>query len=196
MIALISYVSMHVLGLGLGVVAGTLTVFTLLLAGSWFGSFQEWRAHTRTIAAACILLLLLGSLHTVAMVALNHPAAPSGSVRGADWRELAGLIAFLPAAIIAGIVGSQLNPALMNKELSASWPFGFAVLLGIMLFIGLLLWRSRREQSPRVKSALFLAVFSAVLLVTLLAMIAEREMQEPSSSGLYGYLVVPVTFCR
>jgi hypothetical protein len=197
-IALLAYASMHVLGLGLGVVAGTLSVFGLLLAGIALGSFPEWRQHVGTIAAASIILLLLAGLHTMAMIALNNAAVPVGPQRVIDWRGLVGLIALSPVGISAGMLG-LLSPTLSDDVMSAAWPFGVAAVLSIILFIGALFWRNQRRPSPRFTSALFVAVFSAVLLVTLVAMIAMRAIEEPSSfPGLYGFIagaryVLPIT---
>ncbi|HEY4757152.1 MAG TPA: hypothetical protein VIH43_01230, partial [Chthoniobacterales bacterium] len=40
-------------------------------------------------------------------------------------------------------------------------------------------------------AALYLSLFSAVMLLTIVAMIFKREIQEPSASGLLGYLSAP-----
>jgi hypothetical protein len=190
LIALLSYASMHVLGLGLGVVAGTLAVLGLLSLGVFLGQFAEWRPHARVLGRAFVVLLLLGSVHTIAMISLNiADQSAGGAARAFEWRELVGLIALTPAAIIAGFSGAHLNSAFINELLSSAWPFGIAVLLAIVSFVGALFWRNKREPSPRIAAALLVAVFSAVLLFTLTAMIGKREMQEPSGTGLYGYLV-------
>ena len=187
-LVLIAYSSMHVLGLGLGVVAGTVAALGVILLGIKVGGFDEWRPHLRTVATAVLVLVLVGGLHTIAMIALNNAAAPPGGGRTIDWRELVGLFALTPVAIGAGLFGAQFKPLVMNELLSASWPFAVAILLSIAAFI-LILFAQNRRRRVAARAPLLVAVFSAVLFCTLIAMISVRELQEPTPSGLYGYLI-------
>jgi hypothetical protein len=191
LIALIAYGSMHVLGLGLAVVTGTLAVFLLILIGALTGYFPDFKSHVRTLIAALIVLTILGSLHTVAMIALNNAPAHAGPNAGRppDWHEFVGLYILSPIAVFAGLFSAKLDLTLINSVLHSVWPIGAAVVLSIALFITALVKISR--QSSRRHAALYLSLFSAVMLLTIVAMIFKREIQEPSATGLWGYLSAP-----
>ena len=61
-------------------------------------------------------------------------------------------------------------------------------MFGIGLFITAL-FKTSRQSKPR-RAALYLSLFSTVMLFTIIAMIWMREMQEPSAT-LLGYLSAP-----
>ena len=187
LIALTAYSSMHVLGLGLAVVTGTLAVFVLILIGTLTGYVPELKSHVRTLVATLIFLTVLGSLHTLAMILLNN--APAHAGHPPDWHEFVGLYALLPIAVFAGLFSAKLDLTLVDSLLHSVWPIGAAMLFSIGLFITVLAWTSR-QPGPR-RTALYLSLFSAVMLITIVAMISMREMQEPSPTGLFAYLVGP-----
>jgi hypothetical protein len=191
LIALLAYGSMHVLGLGLAVVTGTFAVFCLILLGTLTGSFCEFRPHVRTLAGTLAFLAILGSAHTCAMIMLNNVAANASTTvaHSADWHGLVGLFALLPVSIFGGVFGTRLDPRLINSVLHTAWPIGVAVVLAIGLFISVLFRRSQLVPCTQRSAALSLAMFSAVMLLTMVAMITMREIQEPTASGLYGYLI-------
>jgi hypothetical protein len=99
---------------------------------------------------------------------------------------------------VAGLVGARLDQGLIDGVLHSAWPVGAAILLTIGLFI-VVLARTSRQTSPSPRcAALYLSLFSAVMLITIVAMISMREIQEPNSDGLFGYLtasryVLPMT---
>ena len=111
LIALTAYGSMHVLGLGLAVVIGTVTVLSLILIGVMTGSFTEFKSHVPTLVATLIFLAVAGSLHTLAMIMLNNAPANAGlnAGRPPDWHQLVGLYALLPISIVAGLFGARLD---------------------------------------------------------------------------------------
>jgi len=191
LIALTAYSSMHVLGLGLAVVTGTLAVFALILIGTLTGYFPEFKSHVRTLVATLIFLTVLGSLHTLAMILLNNAPAHAGpnSPHPPDWHEFVGLYILLPIAVLAGLFSGKLDLTMVDSLLHSVWPIGAAMLFSIGLFITVLA-RTSRQPGPR-RTALYLSLFSAVMLITIVAMISMREMQEPSPTGLFGYLVAP-----
>lgn len=200
LIALTAYGSMHVLGLGLAVVTGTFAVFSLILIGALTGYFPDFKSHIRTLVAALIFLTVLGSLHTLAMIMLNNAPAHAGANAGhyPDWHEFVGLCILSPIAIFVGLFGGRLDPALIDSRLHSVWPIGASVLVGLGFFITVLA-RTSRQPGPR-RAAVYLSLFSAVMFVTIVAMISVREMQEPSTIGLFGYLtgpryVLPIAIC-
>jgi hypothetical protein len=99
---------------------------------------------------------------------------------------------------VAGLVGARLDQGLIDGVLHSAWPVGAAILLTIGLFIVVLAGTSRQTSpSPRC-AALYLSLFSAAMLITIVAMISMREIHEPNSDGLFGYLtasryVLPMT---
>ena len=117
---------MHVLGLGLAVVIGTLAVFFLILIGALTGYFPEFKSHVRTLLTILIVLTILGSLHTMAMIVLNNAPPHSGpnARHPADWHEFAGLYILLPIAVFAGLFCARLDLALMDSVLHSVWPLG------------------------------------------------------------------------
>src|SRR5205814_7986215 len=138
-----------------------------------------------------IFLAVAGSLHTLAMIALNNAPANAGLSAGRlpDWHQLVGLYALLPISIVAGLFGARLDNGLIDSVLHSAWPIGAAVVLSIGLFIIVLAKRSREIWSRARFAALCLASFSGVMLVTLVAMISMREIREPTGVGLFGYLI-------
>jgi len=200
LIALLAYGSMHVLGLGLAVVTGTFAVFCLILLPTLSGYFPEFRAHVTTLTRTLAFLAILGSAHTLAMITLNNASANTIATvaHSPDWHELVGLFALLPVSIFAELCGTRLDSRLIDSVLHTAWPIGVAVVLAIGLFIIVLFRGSQQVPCTRRSAALFLAMFSAVMLLTMVAMITLREIQEPTASGLYGYLigaryVLPIT---
>src|SRR5436190_4881160 len=101
LIALTAYGSMHILGLGLAVVTGTLAVFSLILIGAITGSLTEFKSHVPALVATLIFLAVAGFLHTFAMIVLNNaPVSPGlNAGRLPDWHQLVGLYALLPISI-------------------------------------------------------------------------------------------------
>ena len=200
LIVLTAYGSMHVLGLGLAVVAGTVAVLSLILIGALTGSFTEFKSHLPTLVATLIFLAVAGSLHTLAMIALNNAPANAGLNAGRlpDWHQLVGLYVLFPISIVAGLVGARLDQGLIDGILHSAWAVGAAGLSAIGLFIAVLAKTKRQTRpSPRC-AALFLSLFSAVMLITIVAMISTREIQEPNGGGLFVYLtasryVLPIT---
>ena len=200
LIALTAYGSMHVLGLGLAVVTGTVAVFSLILIGAVTGSFPEFKLQVRTLVATLIFLAVAGSAHALAMIVLNDAPANAGlnSGRLPDWHQLVGLYVLFPISIVAGLVGARLDQGLIDGILHSAWAVGAAGLSAIGLFIAVLAKTKRQTRpSPRC-AALFLSLFSAVMLITIVAMISTREMQEPNGGGLFVYLtasryVLPIT---
>jgi len=190
LIALLAYGSMHVLGLGLATVSGTFAVLFLILLGTRSGYFPEFRSHLRTLARTLAFLAILGSAHTLAMIILNNASANTVATvaRGPDWHGLVGLFALLPVSIFAGLFGTRLEPALIDSLLHTVWSIGIAVVLAFGLFVVLLARRNQQAPSSRRSAAICLSLFSLVMLITMVAMIATREIQEPTG-GLYGYLV-------
>ena len=191
LIALTAYGSMHVLGLGLAVVTGTLAVFSLILIGTLSGYFPQFKSHVRTLVATLIFLTVLGSLHTLAMIVLNNAPAHAGpnATHPPDWHEFVGLYILLPIAVFAGLFSAKVDLTLIDSLLHSVWPIGAAMLFSIGLFITVLA-RTSRQPGPR-RTALYLSLFSAVMLITIVAMISMREMQEPSPTRLFAYLVGP-----
>jgi hypothetical protein len=189
-IALTAYGSMHVLGLGLAVVTGTLGVFSLILIGAVTGSLTEFKSHVRALGATLIFLAVAGFLHTFAMIVLNNAPASAGLNAGRlpDWHQLVGLYALLPISIVAGLIGASLDKGVIDSVLHSAWLIGAAVVLTIGLFVVVLAKRSRQICTRPRLAALCLASFSGVMLVTLVAMISMREIREPTSVGLFGYL--------
>ena len=125
------------------------------------------------------------------MIVLNNAPAHAGPNAGRppDWHEFVGLYILSPIAVFAGLFSAKLDLTLINSVLHSVWPTGAAVVLGIALFITALVKISRHSSSRR--AALYLSLFSAVMLITIVAMIAKREIQEPSATGLFGYLSAP-----
>ena len=191
LIVLTAYGSMHVLGLGLAVVTGTVAVLSLILIGALTGSFTEFKSHLPTLVATLIFLAVAGSLHTLAMIALNNAPANAGLNAGRlpDWHQLVGLYALLPISIVAGLFGASLDKGVIDSVLHSAWPIGAAVVLTIGLFVVVLAKRSRQICTRPRLAALCLASFSGVMLVTLVAMISMREIREPTGVGLFGYLI-------
>jgi hypothetical protein len=191
-IALTAYGSMHVLGLGLAVVTGTVAVLSLILIGALTGSFTEFKLHVPTLAATLIFLAVVGFLHTLAMIVLNNAPVHAGLNPGRlpDWHQLVGLYVLLPISIVAGLFGARLDNGLIDSLLHSAWPIGAAVVLTIGLFIVVLAKRSRQICARPRFAALCLALFSGVMLVTLVAMISMREIREPTGVGLFRYLTV------
>lgn len=191
---------MHVLGLGLAVVTGTVAVFSLILIGAVTGSFPEFKLQVRTLVATLIFLAVAGSAHALAMIVLNDAPANAGlnSGRLPDWHQLVGLYVLFPISIVAGLVGARLEQGLIDGILHSAWAVGAAGLSAIGLFIAVLAKTKRQTRpSPRC-AALFLSLFSAVMLITIVAMISTREIQEPNGGGLFLYLtasryVLPIT---
>src|SRR4029077_20096735 len=103
-----------------------------------------------------------------------------------------------PISIVAGLVGARLDQGLIDGILHSAWAVGAAGLSAIGLFIAVVAKTKRQtSQSPRC-AALFLSLFSAVMLITIVAMISTREIQEPNGGGLFLYLtasryVLPIT---
>jgi hypothetical protein len=193
LIALTAYGSMHVLGLGLAVVTGTVAVFSLILIGAVTGSFPEFKLQVRTLVATLIFLAVAGSAHALAMIVLNDAPANAGlnSGRLPDWHQLVGLYVLFPISIVAGLVGARLDQGLIDGILHSAWAVGAAGLSAIGLFIAVLAKTKRQTRpSPRC-AALFLSLFSAVMLITIVAMISTREIQEPNGGGLFLYLTAP-----
>ena len=175
LIALTAYGSMHVLGLGLAVVTGTVAVFSLILIGAVTGSFPEFKLQVRTLVATLIFLAVAGSAHALAMIVLNDAPANAGlnSGRLPDWHQLVGLYVLFPISIVAGLVGARLDQGLIDGILHSAWAVGAAGLLAIGLFIAVLAKTKRQTRpSPRC-AALFLSLFSAVMLITIVAMIFD-----------------------
>lgn len=191
LIAVMAYGSMHVLGLGLAVLAGTWAVLALILIAALTGYFPDFKPYVRTLVGALIFLTVLGCLHTLAMIVLNNAPVHAGVNAGqhADWHAFIGLYILSPIAVFLGLFSARLDLALINSLLHSLWPIGAAVIASVGLFITILTKTSRRP-GPR-RAALHVSVFSAVMLITLVAMIAMREVQEPSPTGLLGYLVAP-----
>jgi hypothetical protein len=191
LIALLAYASMHILGLGLAAVTATFAVFCLILLGTLTGYFPEFKPHVRTLAGTLSFLAIFGSAHTLAMIMLNNAPANAGAAvaHRPDWHELVGLFALLPVSIFAGLFGARLNSGLIDDVLHAAWPIGVAIVWGIGLFVIVLVRRRRQVPSSCRMAALGLALFSGVMLITMVAMITKREIQEPTATGLYGYLV-------
>jgi len=191
LIVLTAYGSMHVLGLGLAVVTGTVAVLSLILIGALTGSFTEFKSHLPTLVATLIFLAVAGSLHTLAMIALNNAPANAGLNAGRlpDWHQLVGLYALLPISIVAGLFGASLDKGVIDGVLHSAWPIGAAVVLTIGLFVVVLAKRSRQICTRPRLAALCLASFSGVMLVTLVAMISMREIREATGVGLFGYLI-------
>jgi hypothetical protein len=111
---------------------------------------------------------------------------------------LVGLYVLFPISIVAGLVGARLDQGLIDGILHSAWAVGAAGLSAIGLFIAVLAKTKRQTRpSPRC-AALFLSLFSAVMLITIVAMISTREIQEPNGGGLFLYLtasryVLPIT---
>jgi len=162
LIVLTAYGSMHVLGLGLAVVTGTVAVLSLILIGALTGSFTEFKSHLPTLVATLIFLAVAGSLHTLAMIALNNAPANAGLNAGRlpDWHQLVGLYALLPISIVAGLFGASLDKGVIDGVLHSAWPIGAAVLLTIGLFVVVLAKRSRQICTRPRLAALCLASFS------------------------------------
>ena len=103
---------MHVLGLGLAVVTGTVAVFSLILIGAVTGSFPEFKYASAHARCDPDFLAVAGSAHALAMIVLNDAPANAGlnSGRLPDWHQLVGLCVLFPISIVAGLVGARVRP--------------------------------------------------------------------------------------
>jgi hypothetical protein len=173
------------------VVTGALAVFLLILIAALTGYFPDFKPHVRTLIATLAFLTVFGSLHTVAMILLNNaPVHAAANVsRHTDWHEFVGLYILSPIVILIGLFSAKLDLTMINELLHTVWPIGAGVLASIALFI-IVLARTSRQPGPR-RAALYVSLFSAVMLMAMVAMISVREAQEPSPTGLFGYLVAP-----
>src|SRR5436190_2132200 len=144
LIALIAYGSMHVLGLGLAVVAGTLAVFLLILIGALTGYFPEFKSHVRTLVAALIVLTILGSLHTIAMIAKREIQEPSAT----------GLFGYLSAPrYLLPIAVPWLGLVLTGLMLLSSRRASFVSVISCLFAIGAIVAHRSYESHVMTKTA-------------------------------------------
>jgi hypothetical protein len=188
LIAACAYASMHVLGLGLALVVATLAVFLVIMLGIRTGGFDRFRSHTRALAIASIALLILGGAHTVCMFALNSQQPNAETVYGFTWQHFFGLMGWFPSSILLNVFGKRDTLKLSAELIRSAWPFGLVLTATIFVFVCFLFRRARASSSERLESGALLAVFSTVLLLSMLIMIAKREWDEPSERQLCGYL--------
>src|SRR5207247_10909438 len=108
LIVLTTYGSRTVLGLCMAVDTGTVAVLSLILIGAVTGSFTEFKSHLPTLVATLIFLAVAGSLHTLAMIALNNAPANAGLNAGRlpVWHKLVGLYDLLLISTVAGLFGA------------------------------------------------------------------------------------------
>lgn len=188
MIAACAYASMHVLGLGLALVVATLAVFLAITVGIRTGGFNSFQSHRKALGIASIFLLVLGGAHTVCMFALNDEQPNAETVYKFTWQHFFGLMGWFPSSILLNVFGKRDGLKLSAELIRSAWPLGLVVAAAMFVFVCFLFWRARAGLSERQDSGALLAVFSTVLLFSMLIMIAKRELDEPSERQLCGYL--------
>ena len=188
MIAACAYASMHVLGLGLALVVATLAVFLTIILGTRIGGFDSFRSHTKALAIASVVLLALAGAHTACMFALAEQQPNAETGYSFTWRHFFGLMGLFPCSILLNIFGKRDGLKLTAELISSAWPVGLVLTAAIFVFGYFSFRRVRAGSSERRDSGALLAVFSAVLLLSMLIMIAKRESDEPSERALCDYL--------
>jgi len=188
MIAACAYASMHVLGLGLALVVATLAVFLTIILGTRIGGFDSFRSHTKALAIASVVLLALAGAHTACMFALAEQQPNAETGYSFTWRHFFGLMGLFPCSILLNIFGKRDGLKLTAELISSAWPVGLVLTAAIFVFVYFSFRRVRAGSSERRDSGALLAVFSAVLLLSMLIMIAKRESDEPSERALCDYL--------
>jgi hypothetical protein len=188
LIAACAYASMHVLGLGLALVIATLAVFLAIMLGTRIGRFDSFRSHTQTLAIASAVLLALAGAHIACMFALAEPQPNAEAVYRFTWRHFFGLMGWFPCSILLNVFGKRDGLKLSAELISSAWPLGLVLMAAISIFIYFAFRRGRAPSSEGRDSEALLAVFSMVLLLSMLIMIGKRELDEPSERGLRDYL--------
>ena len=191
LIAACAYASMHVLGLGLALVIATLAVFLTIMLGTRIGRFESFRSHTKALAIASVILLALAGAHTACMFALAEQQPNAETIYRFTWRHFFGLTGWFPWSISLNIFGKRDGPKWSAELISNSWPLGLVVTAAIFFFVCFALRRGCARSAERRDSGALLAVFSMVMLLSMLIMIAKRELDEPSERALRGYLTGP-----
>lgn len=182
-----AYGSLHFLGLGLATVAATVV---LLLAGIAQRTGPNRQKKDLLPVGA---LLLITILHGIVMLRSTH-----GETAPAD----AGLdrliffktaLAFLPNFAIGAIRGlfSVAPPVGENWWTRAQWPYGAACLLVAMTGVGALLFRDFRHPANSVPSRArsSLIVFSVISFLSIVGLIAARQLRDPAGRGFADFLV-------
>jgi hypothetical protein len=188
MIAGGAYASMHVLGLGLALVVATLAVFLVVMLGIRTGGFESFRSHTRALAIASIVLLVLGGAHTACMLALNNQQPNAETVYRFTWQHFFGLMGWFPCSILLNVFGKRDGLKFSGELIRSAWPLGLALTATIFVFVRFFFRRARAGSCERRDSEALLAVFSRGLLLSLLIMIAKRESDQPGERPLSSYL--------
>ena len=189
MIAACVYASMHVLGLGLALVVATLAVFLAIMLGTGIGRFESFRSHTKALAIASVVLVALAGAHTACMFALAEHQPNAETVYRFTWRHFFGLMGWFPCSILLNIFGKRGGPKLSAELISSAWPVGLVLTAAILIFVYFAFRQGRAGSSEGRDSGALLAVFSTVLLLSMLVMIAKRELDEPSERRLCDYLI-------
>ncbi len=195
-----AYASMHCTGLGLVTAVATSAVLVLLLVEA--RTETSIRSHRKQIGAALICLSLLAALHLLCMASLPPVSGTANSVstRVPDLRSLLGFAAMYPLFIYSSyfvISPPRYDVAVLMQS---AWPFAIALLALAVASVASLIWKPRtKTDSPDAATLPVLLMFSFASYATFSALVAFREMREPSALPLFGMFagaryIVPATW--
>jgi hypothetical protein len=194
--AAFGYASLHFLGLGIATVGGT----AVALTGIWLVRRKGNAPPAAKIASPLFSLIALAGLHAIAMQRFMRvepliPASPPEP--GAFLAQSLGFIPnFAFAALRRLFLTTQTVP---HAQINRDWPYGLAILLGILLLVSLAFFRAAREPTVRNQSRFVLRSFASVSFLATVALVSIRQWFEPSPNGFSDYLVgsrhlVPASF--
>lgn len=189
--ALTAYASMHALGLGLTTVAATVAVLLVFLAIALRDANSPFHAHRRGIAAALITLMVLGAVHGWAMIHLLPGAKSFAHSQPHMFASMAKLLFGFAgnlalAAMRTFVATSYSEPN--EFSLAYCWPYGVLVIAALVASFYVLLRRTLSAGPPMLLT-FTLHAFSIIGFVTLVAMIASRQLGQASLQDAAGNLI-------
>lgn len=180
-----AYGSLHFLGLGLATVAATATLLAVDLV--W-----QWRAKLpRKSALPLVTLILVTVVHATVMLKFIRSEIP---VAGPPWGATAfvkAALAFMPNFAMAAIRGlfGLAQPWVDPSWMRAQWPYGCGFLVLALGVVAAVIYRYRPNASERGRAQLTLVVFSTVSFLAIAALIAARQLHDPSLRGFSDFLI-------
>lgn len=192
-----AYTSLHFLGLGIATLAaigiGMATLQHIIRRGT--------PKDASKISVPFLTMIALGALHAAVMWKFPRP---DGLALLPAWQPLpflAAALGFIPNFALATLRSLfSTSPVILgSSQTTPDWPYGLAIFFGFGFLVSCAFFRCIREPTAPNRARLILLVFSSMLFLAMIAMIAIRQWREPTTDGFATYLVgsrylVPSTF--
>lgn len=192
-----AYASLQVLGLGLATAA---TTAAILAAIAWMDR-QRAAASCRNRLHALATLAVFTMIHGLVMVALPAFDAPNANGATSLLQLARGCLGFIPKFVVATacsvVTGARLP---RDAALTGDWLYGIGILAAFVWFGVVAFRRCLRETTTRSRVQLVLRLWTICSFVSLIALIAARQLQANSPNGFADFFsgpryLIPAGFC-